>query len=373
MADKEFSVRKGLIVANTLIYATGANVGIGNTTPTHNLRVEGTQSVLTSISVGNSSVNVSINATSFSGTSNNSTNLGGTAAAGYQTTAGLSSNVATLTANNTSFVGSVSAANVVSNAQLSANLSSYQTIAGLSANVATLTANNASNLGGVAASGYQTTAGLSANVATLTANNANNLGGSAANTYAKLSGAIFTGQITANGATTYGVIGYTSNASVAGVLGYSQNQTKYGILGYQNAWAFYGAGDGYFAGNFYSTGNITAYYSDKRLKQDIVKIKDSIDIIKQISGVYYKQNEIAKQYGFDSEETQIGVIAQEIQKVIPQAVAPAPFDTDFVDGKIISKSGENYLTVLPDKIIPVLIEAIKKLDERLSAIEQRLE
>lgn len=46
------------------------------------------------------------------------------------------------TANNTSFVGSVSAANVVSNAQLSANLANYQTTTGLSANVATLAANS---------------------------------------------------------------------------------------------------------------------------------------------------------------------------------------------------------------------------------------
>lgn len=66
------------------------------------------------IYVGNSSVNVTINSTAFTGTSNN-----------------------------TSFVGSVSAANVVSNAQLSSNLANYQTTAGLSANVATLTANSA--------------------------------------------------------------------------------------------------------------------------------------------------------------------------------------------------------------------------------------
>jgi hypothetical protein len=112
----------------------------------------------------------------------------------YQTSAGMSSNVATLTANNVSFVGSVSAANVVSNAQLTANLANYvtttvlatanyQTAAGLSANVAKLTSNNADNLGGVAAASYalsstlpnyQTTAGLSANVATLAANTANN-------------------------------------------------------------------------------------------------------------------------------------------------------------------------------------------------------
>lgn len=117
--------------------------------------------------------------------------------------------IGTLTANNTSFVGTVSAANVVSNAQLSGNLANYQTTAGLSANVATLTsnnstfsygktegalnvnsaltANNSTNLGGVAASGYQTTAGLAGNVATLTANNATNLNGQAASFYTNAS------------------------------------------------------------------------------------------------------------------------------------------------------------------------------------------
>ena len=87
-------------------------------------------------------------------TANNTAYLGCTAASGYQTTDGLSANVATLTANNASYVGSVTAANVVSNAQLSANLANYQTRAGLAANVALLSANNASYLGGTAAANY---------------------------------------------------------------------------------------------------------------------------------------------------------------------------------------------------------------------------
>ena len=170
----------------------------------------------------------------------------------------------------------------------------------------------------------------------------------------------------------YSIRGQTTTTSSGGIIGYAQNGTVYGILGYNNAWAFYGAGDGYVSSNFYASGNITAYYSDRRLKKDIVEIKNSLDIIRQISGVYYKQNDVAKSYGYNSEETQIGVIAQEIQKVIPQAVAPAPFDVDVVEGIEVSRSGENYLTVLPDKIIPVLIQAIKQLDERLTAIEDKL-
>jgi len=75
--------------------------------------------------LGNSSVNVSINSTSFSGTSNN-----------------------------TLFVGTITAANVVSNAQLIANLANYQTLAGLAANVALLTSNNSINFAGQPQSYY---------------------------------------------------------------------------------------------------------------------------------------------------------------------------------------------------------------------------
>jgi len=152
--------------------------------------------------------------------------------ANYQTTAGLSANVATLTANNTNFVGSVSAANVVSNSQLSANLANYQTTAGLAANVATLTANDTNFVGTVAAANvvsnaqlsanlanYQTTAGLAANVAILTANNANNLGGVAAASYVNTSGAYtLSGNLTFNGNVT---IGITAGINANGTFGSS--------------------------------------------------------------------------------------------------------------------------------------------------------
>jgi hypothetical protein len=130
---------------------------------------------------GNSTVYTTTNSTIYTGTSNNTLYVGTVSAAnvvsnaqlaanlanfassgslsGYQTTAGLAANVATLTSNSTNFVGTVSAANVVSNSQLSSNLANYQTTAGLSANVATLASNNALYLGGVAAASYVNTTG----------------------------------------------------------------------------------------------------------------------------------------------------------------------------------------------------------------------
>jgi hypothetical protein len=92
--------------------------------------------------------------------------------ASYQTLAGLAANVITVTSNSTNYVGSVSAANVVSNAQLAANLTgyvsafqlsnnlaNYQTTAGLSANVALLTSNNSIYLNGAPANAYVNTSG----------------------------------------------------------------------------------------------------------------------------------------------------------------------------------------------------------------------
>jgi hypothetical protein len=113
----------------------------------------------TTFTLGNSSVNSTINSTSFTGSANNTSFVGTVSAANvvsnaqlsanlanYQTSAGLSANVATLTANNTSFVGTVSAANVVSNAQLSGNLANYVTSTNLTNNLANyVTATNLTN------------------------------------------------------------------------------------------------------------------------------------------------------------------------------------------------------------------------------------
>ena len=136
-----WTVNDQVLISNSL--GVGANLNINTS----------------AILIGNSTVNATINSTIFSGTSNNSLNLGGSAASLYQLNSTLAANVATLTANNTNFVGTTSAANVVSNAQLIANL------AGI-ANGTFLTANNANNFGGQPPSYYAnvTSPSFSANI-----------------------------------------------------------------------------------------------------------------------------------------------------------------------------------------------------------------
>ena len=122
-------------------------------------------------------------------------------------------------------------------------------------------------------------------------------------------------------------------------------------------------------GEIRAGGNITAYYSDERLKENIEPISDSIQKVTSLRGVTFNSNHIAKENGYLDNERQVGVLAQDVQKVLPEAVKLAPFDVEFVDGKEVSKSGENYLTVQYEKIVPLLIEAIKELKKEIDELK----
>ena len=125
-------------------------------------------------------------------------------------------------------------------------------------------------------------------------------------------------------------------------------------------------------GEIRATNNITAYYSDMRLKTNIHPIQNALSKVKTISGVTYQSNDVAAKYGYTDQSSQVGVLAQQIEAVLPQAVKLAPFDTEYVDGIETSKSGENYKTVQYEKIIPLLIEAIKELTAKVEDLESKV-
>ena len=124
------------------------------------------------------------------------------------------------------------------------------------------------------------------------------------------------------------------------------------------------------AGEIRATNNITAYYSDKRLKNILGTIPNALEKINSISGVYFTQNEKAEEFGYTNRDQQVGVIAQEIQQVLPEAIKPAPFDIENDDdGNEYSKSGENYLTVQYEKLVPLLIEGIKEQQKIIDSLK----
>jgi hypothetical protein len=121
-------------------------------------------------------------------------------------------------------------------------------------------------------------------------------------------------------------------------------------------------------GEIRAANNITAYYSDERLKNVISTIQSPLEKINQLSGVIYTNNDVAASFGYTDMSEQVGLLAGQVQNVLPQIVKSAPFDTEFIDGVEVSKSGQNYKTVQYEKLIPLLVEAIKEQQKQIDEL-----
>ena len=118
--------------------------------------------------------------------------------------------------------------------------------------------------------------------------------------------------------------------------------------------------------NWSFRGEVTAYASDRRLKNVSGTITNALDKVKALNGVLYTWNEKSVEHGFKPEvddTVEAGLLAQEVQAVLPEVVVPAPFD--YINDK--SASGEDYLTVKYERVIPLLVEAIKEADLKSEA------
>jgi len=123
-------------------------------------------------------------------------------------------------------------------------------------------------------------------------------------------------------------------------------------------------------GEIVATGNITSWYSDERLKENIEIIPNALEKVMTLRGVTFNANEVAESFGYINKDKQVGVIAGDVEKVLPEAVKPAPFDIlKNEDGLEISKSGEYYKTVQYEKLVPLLIEAIKELNNQVNELK----
>lgn len=105
-------------------------------------------------------------------------------------------------------------------------------------------------------------------------------------------------------------------------------------------------------------GNNTACTSDKRFKTNIETLDDALITVKHLRGVSFswRRDEFPNR-NFEA-GVQTGVIAQEVQDVLPGS---------------IRERADGYLAVEYNTLIPVLIEAIKEQQERIEALEKKLE
>jgi len=90
-----------------------------------------------------------------------------------------------------------------------------------------------------------------------------------------------------------------------------------------------------------------------------------------LRGVTFNANGLAESFGYSSKEKQVGVLAGDVKAVLPEAVKPAPFDIMLFENTEISRSGENYQTVQYEKLVPLLIEAIKELNKEIQQLKEK--
>ena len=112
------------------------------------------------------------------------------------------------------------------------------------------------------------------------------------------------------------------------------------------------------SGDIYATGDVTAYYSsDINLKENVVDIENALDKVKQIRGVHYDwKDEYIEKHSYVEKED-VGVIAQEVEKVLPEIV------TDREDGTKAVKY---------DRLTALLIEAVKELSAKVDAQQEEI-
>jgi hypothetical protein len=156
-----------------------------------------------------------------------------------------------------------------------------------------------------------------------------------------LAGSKITGDITGNAGN---INSFTVNQSVG-----TGNNVQFSSLGV-------GTTASATAGEIRATNNITAYFSDDRLKKRLGNIENALEKVMSLNGFKYEPNETAQSLGY-AVKPEIGLSAQEVQSVLPEVVVPAPID-------------EQYLTIHYERVIPLLVEAIKELKKEIDELKK---
>jgi hypothetical protein len=115
-------------------------------------------------------------------------------------------------------------------------------------------------------------------------------------------------------------------------------------------------------GEIRATNDVTAFYSsDVALKENIVNIPNALDAVKKLNGVLFdwKKSYIDQRGGEDGyfvRKRDVGVIAQEVEKVLPEAVGQRP---------------NGIKAVKYDRLTCLLIEAVKQLQDKVESLTKK--
>jgi hypothetical protein len=191
-----------------------------------------------------------------------------------------------------------------------------------------------------------TASGSYANSAFLVANTPSNVANSAAS-YAN------SGFATANSGAAYANSSFSKANNALTAAANTSTNVQFGSFGVGTA----ASGT---TGEIRATNNITAYYSsDKRYKKNVINIQNPLEKLQQINGVEFDWTEEymslhGGEDGYFIREHDIGVIAQEIEAILPEIVATRE---------------DGYKAVKYDRIVALLIEAIKELKSQIDELK----
>jgi hypothetical protein len=146
------------------------------------------------------------------------------------------------------------------------------------------------------------------------------------------------------------------------------NTDSYGFHYNGVGWRMYVSG-----GSLYVPGDITAYWSDERLKENIKPIgKEANEILSKLSAYRFNWNDKVSEFCNEVKpgKEEIGLIAQEVEKVLPDAVSVNKSANKVnPDG---TQTESDYLTIKWNKITPLLVQALNDTTRELNELKQLL-
>ena len=335
-------------LTNRFIITNAGNVGIGNSTPSSKLVVAG------AVELGNTTVtgfaNVTTTATigtGFTLTSGNANfDSGVLFVDGTNNRVGIGN---TTPAHALSVTGTTNLGGVVT-------ITSNATLSGTNTHITSTNTSITSNvtISGTLAAGNTTVTGF-ANVSGIVSADYYTASNNGNGTNYRIGDDAWLGDI--NSADTVGLKGQ-QNAS----YGYIKFGAAPTSLGYNGTSLIYSSnvsfGNTSVNGAITATGDITAFFSDDRLKDRYSNIPNAVEKVQSLNGFYYEPNITAQDLGYQK-EMHVGVSAQEVNAIMPEIVAPAPIDN-------------KYMTVKYDRLIPLLIEAIKEQQIQIDELKAQL-
>jgi Chaperone of endosialidase len=160
------------------------------------------------------------------------------------------------------------------------------------------------------------------------------------------------GTVTFNGITTFTMNSVTAfNLTGGGTMNAGSTYGYFSSLGV-------GTNTNGGGGTIYASNNIVAYYSDDRLKTRLGKIEDALAKLETLNGFYFEANQTAQDLGY-TVQREVGVSAQEVNAILPEIIKPAPIDA-------------KYMTVQYEKLLPLVIEAIKELSGQVKELKAQI-